>query len=79
MKYYLILPRRDAAHADSYWVLAGSDEEARRLVALNVPGVSGVEDDGEFECVPNDLRRPPPGVICTQIDRTYLASRQTPC
>ena len=75
MRHYLVLPRRDVAHADSYWVLAPSGEEARRLVAQNVPGASGAADDGEFECVLNDLRRPPPGFIYPQIDHIYVTSR----
>jgi len=75
MRHFLVLPRRDVAHADSYWVLAPSGEEARRLVALNVPSASAAADDSEFECVPNDQRQPPPGFIYTQIDRIYVASR----
>jgi hypothetical protein len=75
MRHYLVLPRRDVAHADSYWVLAPSQEEARRLVALKVPGASGAADDREFECLLNDQRQPPSGVICTQINRTYVASQ----
>jgi hypothetical protein len=75
MRHYLVLPRRDVVHADSYWVLAASGEEARRLVALNVPGAAGAADRGEFECVLNDQRQPPPGYIYTQIDRVYVASR----
>jgi hypothetical protein len=76
MRHYLVLPRRDVAHADSYWVLAPSQEEARRLVALNVPGASGAADDDAFECVLNDQRQPPPGLIYTQIDRIYVAGGQ---
>jgi len=72
MRHYLVLPRRDVPHADSYWVLAPSGEEARRLVAQNVPGASGAADHGEFECVLNDQTRPPPGFIYTQVDHIYV-------
>ena len=52
-----------------------SREEARRLVAQNVPGASGAADHGEFECVLNDQRRPPPGFIFTQVDHIYVTGR----
>jgi hypothetical protein len=74
MKCYLILPKRDVAHADSYWVLAESSMQARQLVAQNVPGASGIKDEREFECVLNDQKRPPLGVIYTHISGAYSAS-----
>ncbi len=57
-------PKDDEA-ADSYWVLASSDKEARLLVSLNVKKATDAQDSDKFECVFTDDKKkcPPAGFI----------------
>jgi len=54
MPYFNLWPRDDVS-ADSYWVLASSDKEARMLVSLNVNEAAAALDPFKFDCVVNDI------------------------
>ncbi len=54
---------------EDYWVLAASDDEAKRLVALNIPSIGG--DVTKLECVANSKFDPLYGVIITSGGRTF--------
>lgn len=62
MPHYRITPRKDE-DPESYWVLAESEEEARRLVALNVEQAREAEDASRFECELGTEKQPPFGMI----------------
>jgi hypothetical protein len=47
-----VVPKHDR-DADSYWVLATSEREARRLVSSNVAGSERAIDEQAFLCVPS--------------------------
>jgi hypothetical protein len=63
MQVFMVLPIDGTDDADSYWVRAGSEREARRLVALNVGDAKDVEDPALFDCVPDNWKAPPEGFI----------------
>ena len=44
--------------ADSYWVEAGSRQEARRLVALNVTEAADAQNVEMFGCEPSIQNKP---------------------
>ena len=44
--------------AEAYWVLASSDNEARRFVALNVEAASNALDPAMYGCVPDERKTP---------------------
>jgi hypothetical protein len=52
-----VVPKHDA-EADSYWVFAASEREARRLVSLNVAGAEDAIYDHAFSCAPSSTRKP---------------------
>ena len=56
---HLNLWSKDDEAAESYWVLASSDKEARLLVSLNVDEAPDAQDPDRFECVVNDDKKPP--------------------
>ncbi len=60
--YFNLWPKDDVS-ADSYWVLASSDKEARMLVSLNVNEAAAALDPFKFDCVFNDTKKPPPEFI----------------
>jgi hypothetical protein len=47
----------------TYWILADSAEAARALVALNVPGAVHARDQMIFDCLQDDAKTPPVGLI----------------
>jgi hypothetical protein len=47
----------------TYWIDAESAEQARTLVALNVPAAANARDTTLFDCLVDDTKRPPEGVI----------------
>jgi hypothetical protein len=49
----------------TYWVQADSAEAARRLVALNVAAAFGARDESLFDCIQDDTKTPPTGLIYT--------------
>lgn len=57
-------------NADSFWILAGSEHEARRLIALNVPDAATALDPGKYECAPDGTKTPPEGVIYRRLGGT---------
>jgi hypothetical protein len=62
MAHYCVWSKDNDA-ADSYWVLAGTPGEARRLVALNVNGAAEAENIEKFECGLSGKKMPPAGFI----------------
>ena len=62
MEHFKVSPRI-GTNTESYWVLAGSAEGARRLIALNIPKASDAENPAKFDCVANTLKTPPEGII----------------
>jgi hypothetical protein len=59
---FCVLPR-DGISRERYWLLAGSDSEARHLVALSVEEAAGAENVEMFDCVPDGTKNPLPGFI----------------
>ncbi len=62
MPYFNLWPR-DEVSAESYWVLASSEKEARMLVSLNVDEAADALDPVKFTCLVNDTKKPPPEFI----------------
>jgi hypothetical protein len=62
MAYYRVCPK-DKDQGDAYWVTARSEEQARRLVALNVEEAREAEDPTKFEAEINGEKQPPFGLI----------------
>ncbi len=62
MQHYRIQPLGDP-DGEAYWVLASSEEEARRFVALNVTDARDAGRAAAFLCEPDRYKRPPNGVI----------------
>ncbi|MGH6840738.1 MAG: hypothetical protein ACREDV_01380 [Methylocella sp.] len=58
----------------NFWVLATSDDEAKRLVALNVPSIG--TDVTKLGCVADQKFAPPPGVIMTDSGETFTVSKR---
>ena len=54
--------RRDGTGA-CCWLQARDDFDARRLIALNVPGGEGAENIGLFDCQVDQTRKPVLGFI----------------
>ena len=73
--FYQVWTRADDA-GEVYWVSAESEKQARRLVALNASDeVRDAEDASKFGCRPSAEKMPPPGVIYTRSDETFLIKR----
>jgi hypothetical protein len=60
-----------------FWLRAESAEEARRLVSLNVPEMSGVTNPDAAECSPDETYSPMHGVIFEGFGRSYTITRRT--
>jgi hypothetical protein len=63
MPYYCVQTRATAGPMQTYWILADSAEAARALVALNVPGAVHARDMMIFDCLQDDAKTPPVGLI----------------
>lgn len=63
MSYYCVQSRSQAGPMQTFWVLAKSANDARTLVALNVPSAAGARDKKLFDCLVDDTRTPPVGLI----------------
>jgi hypothetical protein len=50
-------------NAASYWLQARNDRDARRFVALNVPGANRATEVTDFCCVMDSSKAPPAGFI----------------
>jgi len=74
--YHVWSKEKENEAADSYWVLASSPEEARRLVALNVSGAGGAEDADKFDCALSDKKTPPDGIIYSRLNGTTTIARR---
>jgi hypothetical protein len=59
-----------------FWVRADDAEEARRLVALNVPEMTGVTDPSRAQCEPDETYSPIHGVIFEGSGRSYTITRR---
>ena len=53
---------------DSYWVLADTASEARRLVARNIPEAANAEDETLWVVVSDNSKTPPEGVIYRKLE-----------
>jgi hypothetical protein len=51
-----------------YWVQANSADVARTLVALNVAAAIDARDETLFDCIQDDTRKPPAGLICSDTE-----------
>lgn len=49
--------------AESFWVTAPDEREARQLVAANIPGAADVMDAKRFDCVTSTRPQPSVGTI----------------
>jgi hypothetical protein len=47
----------------TYWLHADSEPQARTLVALNVPSAANARDAALFDCLLDDTKTPPDGLI----------------
>ena len=63
MAYYCVQSRSEAGPMRTYWVLAKSAQLARTLVALSVPAAVDARDEKLFDCMPDDTKTPPAGLI----------------
>ncbi len=59
-----------------FWVQAGSKEEARKLVSLNVPEMGGVTSPDRAECEHDETYSPMHGVIVEGWGRSYTITRR---
>lgn len=59
-----------------FWLQADSAEEARRLVSLNVPEMSGVTNPSHAACGPDQTYSPGYGVIIEGSGRSYTITRR---
>jgi hypothetical protein len=71
MPHYRVWPIEGT---QNYWVLAASDDEAKRLIALNVSSIGG--DVTKLECVLDHQFAPPNGVIMTGLGETITVSKR---
>jgi len=55
--------RCDTDDAESYWITARDEREARQLIAASVAGSADVMDAMRFDCVISTSRKPPEGSI----------------
>ena len=60
-----------------FWLQADSAEEARRLVALNVPCMSSAINPDVVECRPDETYTPAYGAIVQGSVRTYTITRRS--
>jgi hypothetical protein len=61
-----------------FWVQAADANEARLLVSLNVPGMSGAVNLAFASCERNDRYSPGFGAITGGDGRTYTVTRRRP-
>ena len=73
MPHYCLRPQDGTAH-DSYWVLASTEEEARRLIGLNAaPSATNPE---KYDCLVDNKHMPPLGVILKGDGHTITISQR---
>jgi hypothetical protein len=66
MPCYCVRPKGHA-EGEAYWLLAESESEARRLIAINVGEAHDAEDMTKFECAESTEKHPPNGIIYRRI------------
>jgi hypothetical protein len=69
MSYYCVQSRSQAGPIRTYWVQAKSAALARTLVALNVAAAVDARDETLFDCIQDDTRKPPAGLIYSDTER----------
>lgn len=69
MPYYCVQSRSGAGPMRTYWVQAESADSARTLVALNVAAAVEARDETLFDCIRDDTRTPPLGLIYSDTGR----------
>jgi hypothetical protein len=63
MPYFCVQSRAGAGPMRTYWIDARSVEEARTLVAQNVLSAKDAREASLFDCIQDDTKRPPAGLI----------------
>jgi hypothetical protein len=74
MKPIFCVLLRDDDDADRFWLRASTPEEARHLVALNVDDEA--EDADLFDCVTDNAKAPPDGVIYRRYGGTIAITKR---
>lgn len=74
MEHYRLQPLDDP-EGDAYWVLASSEGEARRYVALNVADAREAVEAAKFMCVPDRYKQPPCGFIYRRLNGPVAIAR----
>ena len=80
MPYYCVQSRPQAGPMRTYWVQAKSADLARTLVgemhyraaaalALNIAAAVDARDETLFDCIQDDTRKPPAGLIYSDTER----------
>lgn len=69
MSYYCVQSRSQAGPMRTYWVQAKSAALARTLVALNVAAAVDARNETLFDCISDDTRKPPAGLIYSDTER----------
>lgn len=75
MHYYHVWPIDDD-DADSYWVLASSENEACRFVALNVEAASNARDSVMYGCELDDRKTPPDSLIYRRLSGPHPITKR---
>ena len=63
MPFYCVQSKASAGPMRTYWIDAKSVDQARTLVALHVASAANARDATLFDCMLDDTKRPPPGLI----------------
>jgi hypothetical protein len=63
--------RVDDNHSDQFWVVADTQEEARRLVALNVMHARDAIDPAQYDRAPSEDYHVPVGVILSRSGQAF--------
>lgn len=74
MPCFCVQSRANAGPMQTYWVLAKSADNARTLIALNVPSAAGARDKKLFDCLVDDTRTPPVGLIYSDDGGSFTIS-----
>lgn len=64
------------ADGDSFWVKASTSDEARKLIALNVPDASNAQETSHYRCEEDDQKSPPHGLIYHQLGRPISITKR---
>ena len=75
VNYVVFLAGRDIG--SGFWVQADSVQEARRLIALNVPSMGNARSANLTECRLDQTYSPGYGAIIQATGRTYTITRRS--